>query len=136
MADVCVRNISTGGMLLQASRPPATGTYVEIMLLDTSVTARVVWAGERRFGVVARERIRLADFIGPMARDERRSALKSARQARANALVVHRGSDAQASGRAMQFVFLLLCGGAAAAAAAVAAYEALASLRDSLLPHL
>jgi hypothetical protein len=134
--EVCVRNVSARGMLLQACRPPAPGSYVEIMLPETSLAARVVWASERRFGVSTRERIPLADFIGPMARQDGCAALKTARKARAAARSAQRGAGGRTASRSLQFGFLRLCGAAAAAAAASIAHGALAGVRDSLISAL
>ena len=55
--EVCIRDISTRGMLLQASVPPARGTYVEIVRPGGSVTGRVVWSKHHKFGIEARGKI-------------------------------------------------------------------------------
>jgi hypothetical protein len=49
--DVCIRNLSSRGMLLQTANPPDPGTYVEILRGDQIVIGRAIWAGEHRFGV-------------------------------------------------------------------------------------
>jgi len=137
VTDVCVRNVSTRGMLLQACRAPAPGSYVEIVLPETSIVARVVWSKDRRFGVASRDRIRLADVIGPGAREPGRAAfVRTARQARGAALAIHANAHAEATGRAMQFLVLLICGVVAATFVAGLAYDALAELRDNLMTHL
>lgn len=55
--DVCIRNISSRGMLLQAASAPPRGTYVEIFRGRHSAIARVVWCSDRRFGIHTRERM-------------------------------------------------------------------------------
>lgn len=56
-ADVCIRDISARGLLIQASAAPAKGSYVEIVFDGHSIVGRVVWGKDRRFGVQARDRI-------------------------------------------------------------------------------
>jgi hypothetical protein len=62
-ADICIRDISSRGLLLQANRPPPHGTYIEILLPTCTVVARVVWAKDRRFGVATREPINVSAII-------------------------------------------------------------------------
>ena len=133
--EICVRNISTRGMLLQACRPPVPGSYIEVVLPGSRVTARVIWASDRRFGVSTRERIRLSDFVGTMREGSGRKMIAGPR-ARAAALAARRPDQAQSAGRAMQFVFLLLCGAVAAAFAAGLAFSTLAQLRETLTDYL
>jgi hypothetical protein len=57
--DICIRNISSRGMLLQAAAPPVRGTYVEIIRPACTVAAKVVWTKDRRFGVQLGERVSL-----------------------------------------------------------------------------
>jgi hypothetical protein len=62
-ADICIRDISSRGLLLQANAPPPHGTYIEILLPTCTVVARVVWAKDRRFGVATREPMNLSAII-------------------------------------------------------------------------
>jgi hypothetical protein len=57
--DVCIRDISSRGMLIQAGTPPPRGTYVEILRPACSVTGRVVWTKHHKFGIEAQDKIRL-----------------------------------------------------------------------------
>lgn len=50
-SDVCILNISSRGMLLQAAAPPSEGTYVEVRRGSHVIIARVVWTKNHRFGV-------------------------------------------------------------------------------------
>jgi hypothetical protein len=61
--DVCIRDISSRGMLIQAGAPPPRGTYVEILRPGYSVTGRVVWSKHHKFGIQARESIRIASVL-------------------------------------------------------------------------
>ena len=49
--DVCIRDISTKGLMLQADAAPPRGTYVEIVGAEQTIVGRVVWAKDRRFGM-------------------------------------------------------------------------------------
>ena len=66
--DVCIRDVSSRGMLIQAGVPPPRGTYVEIMRPGYSVTGRVIWSKHHTFGIQSRDTIRIASVL------ERRSA--------------------------------------------------------------
>src|SRR5437868_3701358 len=57
--DICIRDISSRGMLIQAGVPPPRGTYVEILRPACSVTGRVVWTKHHKFGIEAQDRIRI-----------------------------------------------------------------------------
>jgi hypothetical protein len=59
-AEVCIRDISSRGLLLQAAVPPPRGTYIEIFAKSHTVVGRVVWREGRRFGVHTQERMDVA----------------------------------------------------------------------------
>jgi hypothetical protein len=62
--DVCVRDISSFGMMLQAGSPPPRGTYVEIETDHEIVVGRVIWARDRKFGIKTRDRVTLSRLRG------------------------------------------------------------------------
>jgi hypothetical protein len=62
--DVCVRDISSRGLLLQGRSAPSRGTYIEICRGRHAIVARVVWSSEERFGVQAQDRINIEGFVG------------------------------------------------------------------------
>ena len=45
-------NLSTTGALMHADTPPASGATVQLRCGTASWSARVVWAADKRFGVV------------------------------------------------------------------------------------
>lgn len=49
--DVCIRDISSRGLLVQAAVAPVRGDYIEIFRADRAIVGRVVWNKDRRFGV-------------------------------------------------------------------------------------
>ena len=63
-SNVCIRNISQHGMMITADVPPAHGSYVEIILGDRSIIARVAWTQDDRFGVHTREKLDVSLFGG------------------------------------------------------------------------
>jgi hypothetical protein len=56
-ADVCVRDISSRGLMIQANSPPPRGTYVDIDCAGHQIVGIVVWRRGHRFGVNSCERI-------------------------------------------------------------------------------
>lgn len=65
--SVCIRDVGPRGMLLQAEQPPVRGTYVEISGPGLSVVGQVVWAKNRRFGIMTRERLNPQAFVRNMS---------------------------------------------------------------------
>ncbi len=61
--DVCIRNLSSRGLLVQAADPPEAGTYVEILRGDQIIIGRTMWAKDRRFGVHSQARIDIDALI-------------------------------------------------------------------------
>lgn len=61
--DICIRDVSTRGMLVQAGVPPPRGTYVEIVTAGVPIVGKVVWAGNRRFGIAMRDPIDVRGFV-------------------------------------------------------------------------
>jgi hypothetical protein len=55
--DVCIRNISSRGMLIQASVTPPRGAYVEVRRGRHAIVARIAWSNEQRFGVQTQDRL-------------------------------------------------------------------------------
>jgi hypothetical protein len=62
--DVCIRDVSARGMLVQASAPPPRGTYVDLDCAGYQIVGVVIWHKERRFGIRTRERINVAALAG------------------------------------------------------------------------
>ena len=61
--DVCVRNISSRGMLLQSSFELSRGTYVEVHRGCHAIVGRVVWAEGECFGVHTQDSIDIEAVI-------------------------------------------------------------------------
>ncbi len=63
-SDVCIRNISSRGMLVQAASAPPRGTYVELYRGRHVVVARVAWSKEHRFGIRTQDRLNVEAILG------------------------------------------------------------------------
>lgn len=61
--DVCVRDVSARGMLVQAASPPPRGAFVELSGGGLPIVGQVVWAKDRRFGVSTRETLYPDHFV-------------------------------------------------------------------------
>jgi hypothetical protein len=62
-SDVCIRNISSRGLLIAASDPPPTGSYVEIRRGTQIIVARAVWSDGRHAGLRAQEKLPVQRII-------------------------------------------------------------------------
>ena len=124
--DVCILNISTRGLLIHAAKPPPRGTYLDVHRGHYAMVARVVWAGDNRFGVCTQDPLPVEAII----RQPDASAVEAAcsgapspvaerrRQAGAKAQARHESS--RMLSRSMEFGIIALF----AATAAVGAYSA------------
>ena len=121
-------------MMIQAFRAPPVGSYVEILLPEASITGRVVWSSDRRFGITARERIPLARFIGGKSVAPIRAEPPSLAQR--HAALARRKADATFAARSMQYGFLALVVLAAALAITSIAFNTLSGVRETILEHL
>lgn len=62
--DVCVRDISSRGLLLHSRSAPPRGTYIEVCRGSHRIVARVIWSKDQHFGVQAQDRISVDGFVG------------------------------------------------------------------------
>ena len=113
--DVCILNISSRGMQLQAARPPERGSFVEIRRGPHVIIGCVAWIKQHRFGIRAQD-VLFVDAITadpgeegtersptPYVPADRRAAPRKAASA----------DDSRLAGRAMEFAclgFLVLTG--------------------------
>lgn len=61
--EVCLIDISTRGLLATTARPPENGAIIELRVGRYALVGQVRWSSERRFGVVLRDRVIVADLI-------------------------------------------------------------------------
>jgi hypothetical protein len=140
--DVCIRNISSRGMLLQASAPPPRGTYVEIICPFHTIVARVIWAQDRRFGVQTRLPMDVSAVVGdtaaPRAPKSPSPAITLASWAEQRPIsdIQRRLDRSRRLSSVMEFAFFLVLSAAAAAFTANIVYEFLAGTFQSITRHL
>ena len=67
--DVCILNLSTRGLGIQAPDPPARGAYVEICRGTQAIIARVVWTRGHRVGLRSQDAIFVRTMIDQAASD-------------------------------------------------------------------
>jgi len=53
--DACILDMSTRGLMIQASEPPPGGSYLELRRGRHVIIARVVWSRDRRAGLRAQD---------------------------------------------------------------------------------
>lgn len=73
-----VENVSLQGMGLQSKYPPPSGSHVEIRRGTYTVTGRIIWSKEGRFGIRAEDEIALSELTkeivdAPVLNDRRKS---------------------------------------------------------------
>ena len=61
--DVCIRNMSSRGLLLQAPSPPRPGSYVEVRRGGHVIVARVIWTKEQEFGAQAQDALSIDQIV-------------------------------------------------------------------------
>jgi len=135
--DVCIRDVSARGMLVQADYAPAPRSYVEILLDGQSIAGRVIWAKERRFGVATREQIDISAVQrGAKATlvAAERPRLPGTRAAPAN--VQHSLERNRRVAKALQFGVLVAAGAVAAVAAAATVHGSLAGTFQAVADQL
>lgn len=62
-SDVCIRNVSSRGLLLSAEMAPSVGTYVEIRRGSMAIIGRIAWNKAPFFGLRAQDRIEINHLI-------------------------------------------------------------------------
>jgi hypothetical protein len=53
--DICIRDISARGLLVQGASPPRRGSYVEIRRGAHVIVAKVAWAKDQQFGLTTQD---------------------------------------------------------------------------------
>ena len=131
--DVCIRDISSRGLLIQAAAPPPRGTYVELSCADQLIVGRVIWSKERRFGVESRDRVNVRALAGgaPAAEAPQRREIRPAPAAARAA-----GSGDRAFAHAMEYAVIAVFAAALVAALGVTAFETLSRPLENVAAHL
>jgi len=122
--DVCIRDISSRGMMVQTGAPPPRGTFVELDCAGHQIVGLVIWRKDHRFGVQTRDRINVhavANRIAPAMLAPRRQAPRHGPRAAARA----GGNAGRSLGSRMEFAMIALFAAALVAALGTTAFQAL-----------
>ncbi len=145
-ADVCIRDISSRGLLLQAAAAPERGNYIEIFRAGHIIIGRVVWKKDRRFGVQAQDRLNIEALVQqPLlsSHDRRVAATRQELSDRRSsprhpgaAGIMARVDQSQRISAAIQFGVIAMFGAFAAMTAVSLVGEALSVPLASISSHL
>ena len=128
--DICIKNMSSRGLMAQAERPPPPRAYVEIRRGTQRVIGRTVWSANGSFGICSQDRIDIDAIVGEPRLDRRPAspgaALPERRRDRVRVATPQERADrSRRLASAVQFAVLVAAGGSAAAFAAFQVYEVL-----------
>jgi hypothetical protein len=125
-ADVCIRDISARGLMVQSAEAPERGAFVEIVAAHRTIIGRVVWRKERRFGLRTRDRLDVLAIIGrlPLAA-ARESAPREGRMPARPPVARPAVALNRALGSAMELAVIALFAAMLVAALASTAYQIL-----------
>jgi len=138
-SEVCIRNVSVHGMMLEMSKPPAPGSYVELRRANVVVVARVMWAELDRCGLRTQGKVDVGALSGgkesspgPSGNDQ---AVREPARLRSDRLD-RTAENARHVARGLQFACGTIFGGALAILLSMASYEAMArpfaAIREAL----
>lgn len=133
--DICIRNISSRGLMAQAGTPPERGAYVEIYKGRQIIVGRVMWSRDRRFGIRTQDRLNIGAIVqepalhgagrpaapGGTGLVERRSDPSRLTQA----AIAERLERSRRLSSAVQFGIIIACGAAVACITMAIVAEAL-----------
>lgn len=107
-SDVCILNISSRGMQLQAAKPPERGSYVEIRRGLHVIIGCVAWTRQHRFGLKSQDVLFIDAIVAePSEGDTARSATPYIPvERRAAPRRAASGDNSRLLGRAMEFACL------------------------------
>lgn len=65
--DVCILNISTRGMMVQAPNPPPRGEILELRRGPHIIVGRVIWSAGERCGLMTQDRLSIDELVSGTA---------------------------------------------------------------------
>jgi hypothetical protein len=134
--EICIRDLSSRGLMAQAHAAPARGAYVEIIVADQPIVGRVVWAKDRRFGIRTNDPLNVLALIHRIPAAPSR-ALPSSRPRRTVPAAARQGaSSSRALGNIMQFALIAAFAVALGAALVNATYQVISSPFENVSVHL
>ena len=145
-ADICIRDISSRGLLIQAAAAPERGSYIEIFRGPHVLVGRVVWKKDRRFGVQTQDRMDIEALVQqPLLSSPDRRVASTRQQlsdrrscpAQSEAAGIERRIErSRRASAALQFGVLITCGVFAAMTAVSLVGKALSAPLESVSSHL
>lgn len=121
--EVCIVNITSRGLGLQAASPPARGEYVEIRRGAHIIIGRVAWSGTHRFGIASQGTMPVYSIIN----EPDRQILDPAKvERRAVPRLPAPQIESRIRARLLQFLCVVAVGSGLAAALAASVQAALA----------
>lgn len=123
-SDVCIVNIASRGIGLQAAEPPERGEYLEIRRGRHVIVGRVVWSKGHRFGVKAQATLPVYSIANEPDCDVPASPDEERRQV---ARVAPKHETSRRRGRLLEFAFVAAAGLSFAVSAVAVVQEAFAS---------
>ena len=133
---MCILNISSRGMLLQAASPPPRGSYLEIRRSAFVIIAKVMWTRNHRFGVRSQDVLPvdaiIADAVVPIVGEGVRVGERRA-GARPKLATEQRSRH---HGRMMEYGFIVTLAMAGAGFAATEVHALLAGPADAVTAAL
>ena len=134
--DVCIRDISAKGLMIQAAAPPPRGTYVEIVGADQTIVGRVVWMKDRRCGIHTCDPIDVTAAIRGIPARASRPGSPARLGPPCPAIGRTNPEFSRALARAMEFAVMAGVAAALVAALATVSYQALSRPFESISTHL
>lgn len=140
--DVCIRNISSRGMMLQAASPPPAGTYIEILRGTHAVVGRIVWTRDRRFGIQSASRIDISAIVNEPTQSGRKPPQQERRSSNRSRLpqrqpdIAERAERSRRIARASEFGLVIAGGMIGAGLLATLAYDMMTRPFESVAAHL
>lgn len=125
-ADVCIRDISSKGMMIHSGATLPRGSYVEIVTPAQTIVGRVVWGNDFRFGIQTRERVHIDLMISGVRRAQGPADALPVRVRGAADRPAQKGAIRALQARAFEFLTLIVFAVALVATFGMAAYQTLA----------
>ena len=129
--DVCVRDISSRGMMIQTGAPPERGTFVDLDCGGHQIVGLVVWRRDRRFGIQTQDRINVHALASRVPAEVVAAPREATTQGPRAALRASGGSGRTLAGR-MEFAVMALFAAALVATLGVTAFQTLSRPFDAI----
>jgi hypothetical protein len=125
-SDACILNISSRGLMIQASRAAPEGTVIELWKGDYVIVARVVWRKGTRAGLRSEERVPVEEILSLAQSPGLQLTATTGRPPYERRKRARTHEDNRIRARIMEFASVLLIGAFFAGSAYTLVEEALA----------